>query len=693
MTPSRPLHLLLLAAATACAPAVAVPAVAPAAIPAGRAEILWDRYGVPHIHATDTVALFRAFGWAQARAHGDLVLRLYGASRGRAAEYWSADRLDDDRWIHTVRLPEQTRDAWAVLSDRDRRLFDAFAEGFNAHAERHPERVGDEVRAVLPVRGEDVLAQSIGIGLLFSTARPGAERWRQPGSNAWAIAPSRSATGNALLLANPHLPWEGGYTWFEARWSAPGLDAYGAALVGTPVLAIAFNPELGWTHTVNTQDLEDAYELRLADGGYRWDGGIRAFATDTAWIRVRGAVALDSVAHVRRVSLHGPLIAERGERALALRSVGGGWDRLLERTLGMLGARNLAEFEAAMRTSLIAGFNTVYADRAGNILYHYGGVTPRRPVDDLAFWQGTVRGDSSALLWTDVHGYDEMPRVLNPPSGWLQNANDPPWFATLPRPLDPAAFPRTFGPVSLPGRPRQSLRLLRDAPPLTLDAMIALAGSTEVELAGRLVPGLVAAARASGSADALAGAEVLERWDRTADAGSRGGVLFEAWFGEYARRAGANVFTTPWSAADPLDTPAGLGNPAAAVAALEAVVPVLRARAGALDVPWGMVHRLRRDGVDVPASGGPGSLGIFRVLTFRPDPDGRRRPVQGDSYVAAIEFGTPVRARALTVYGNWSQPGSPHRTDQLELHARKELRPVWLTRAEVEANLAEREVP
>ncbi|HEX2081852.1 MAG TPA: penicillin acylase family protein, partial [Longimicrobium sp.] len=199
-------------------------------------------------------------------------------------------------------------------------------------------------------------------------------------------------------------------------------------------------------------------------------------------------------------------------------------------------------------------------------------------------------------------------------------------------------------------------------------------------------------ARASGSADARAAAEVLERWDRTADAESRGGVLFQAWFQEVSRRApGPRLFATPWSPANPLETPDGLADPPGAAAALEAAAAAVRQRWGALDVPWGEVHRLRRDGVDLPGNGGPGNLGVFRNVGYVDAPDGRRTPVQGDTYVAAIEFSTPVRARALIAYGNWSQPGSPHRTDQLEHFARKELRPVWRTRAEVLANLRDRE--
>lgn len=664
-----------------------------APVPTG-AEILWDRYGVPHIFAGDDVSLIRAFGWAQARNHADLLLRLYGQSRGRAAEYWGEEHLAQDRWTRTLRVDEWAADTYARQTPEMRALLDAFADGITAYARAHPDSVADEVEAVLPIQGVDVAAHWVMTALLFSNAQQAAQRFAEPrGSNAWAIAPARSTSGNALLLANPHLPWSGGFTWFEAQLTAPGVDAYGATLVGLPVLGIAFNDHLGWTHTVNTQDTEDVYQLALADGGYRWDGGVRAFQADTQRIRVRLADGgfRDEVL-VRRQSVHGPVIAEREGEALAVRMVSRGMHDALRQWWEMARARDLAQFEAALARHQIAGFNVIYADRDGNVLYTYGAATPRRARGDAAFWAGAVRGDTSALLWEGVHGYAEMPRVLNPPSGWVQNANDPPWFATYPAAFSPDSFPATFAPRGLAFRPQQSIQLLREGTPMSLEEMIRLKHSNEMEMAVRLVPELVQAARTAGSADARAAAEVLEGWDRAADADSRGAVLFQAWAVEAGRRlSGGRLYATPWNPADPLNTPDGLADPAAAVAALEAAAGVVRERWGALDVPWGEVHRLRRDGVDLPGNGASGMLGAFRVVAYADAPDGRRVPVHGDGYVAAIEFSTPVRAQALVAYGNASQPGSPHRTDQLALFARKELRPVWRTRAEITANLRDRQ--
>src|SRR5690606_21532775 len=145
---------------------------------------------------------------------------------------------------------------------------------------------------------------------------------------------------------------------------------------------------------------------------------------------------------------------------------------------------------------------------------------------------------------------------------------------------------------------------------------------------------------------------------------------------------GGSPFEVQWTARAPLATPDGLADPRAAVRLLGTAAQQVRTRYGSLDVAWGDVYRLRRDTLDLPASGGPHEAGSFRVLEFQSVPGDsiHRVATSGDTWIFAVEFTTPIRARALLTYGNWSRTGSPHRTDQMPLYARKEMRTVWLTR-------------
>jgi acyl-homoserine-lactone acylase len=666
-----------------------------ASAPLASTEVLWDSYGVPHIFAKSEEEVFYAFGWAQARSHGDLILRLYGQARGRGAEYWGEQYLPSDRWVRINGIPARAQEWYDQQTPSFRRYLDAFARGITAYARAHADQITDEVEVVLPVTSIDVLAhvQRV-IHFSFVTRQESiaaaTSRWSsEAGSNSWAIGPSRSASKRAMLLANPHLPWADFYLFYEAQLVGPGLDAYGATLVGFPVLGIAFNDYLGWSHTVNTYDGQDLYELVLAEGGYKWEGRVKAFETEEQTIKVKqkdGRWRNEKLL-VRR-SIHGPVVAEKNGKAIALRLAGIDQPGMCEQWWEMARAKNLKEFESALKRLQIPMFTVMYADRDGHIMHLFGGRTPVRPQGNYN-WRGIVPGDTSATLWTKTHPYEELPRLLDPKTGWLQNANDPPWTTTFPLALDPNKFPSYMAPRGMEFRPQRSARMLMEDSSITFEEMIQYKHSTRMELADRILDDLIPAAKNSGKEKAIRAASVLERWDHAADAESRGAVLFQAFVQELLRRH--IPFARPWSENDPLNTPDGLADPVAAVAALEAAAAQVEQNYGTIEVAWGEVHRLRRGKLDLPANGGPGELGIFRNVAYVPAEGGKFQAAGGDSYVAAIEFSTPVRAMAIIGYGNSSQPNSPHQTDQLELFARKRLRPVWRLRKEIEAHLAARE--
>jgi acyl-homoserine-lactone acylase len=678
-------------------------------------EILWDTYGVPHIEAKNTQELFYAFGWAQTQSHGNLVLRLYGQARGRAAEYWGETYLDSDRWVRTMGIPERSQTWYEAQSPEFRRYLDAFAAGVNAYVEAHEEQIEDDMKAVLPIDGVDLLAHLQRV-LYFTfivdpeqvaslsnadqqTHTTHRARREAIGSNAWAIAPSHSASGNALLLANPHLPWSDLFLWYEAQLTAPGFDAYGAALVGTPVLEIAFNDFLGWSHTINTFDGWDGYELTLTNGGYQLDGKVQPFETEEQifYIKQDNGRLREEPLTIRH-SVHGPVVAESADNAIALRVVGLDQPGALEQWWEMANAKNLAEFEVALQQMQIPMFTIIYADRDGHILHLFNGQVPVRSQGDFEAWTTLIPGNTSDTMWTEMHPYTDLPLVLDPPSGWLQNANDAPWTTTFPPVLDPDDYPPYMAPRGpMWFRPQQSVRLLDGDPQISLDELIQYKHSTHMELAEHLLDDLLAAAQ-QGSELARRAADVLTTWDRCADADSRGAVLFAFWAKAWAEDidseidpASDRLFAIPWNEASPRTTPDGLANPADAVVALETAAAQVESSFGALDVAWGDVFRLHTPDKNLPANGGASELGVFRHVWFAPQPDGTFAAIGGDSYVAAIEFSDPVRAMALTTYGNATQPGFSTSGDSLERFARQELRPVWRSRSDIEAHLAARQ--
>ena len=244
-----------------------------------------------------------------------------------------------------------------------------------------------------------------------------------------------------------------------------------------------------------------------------------------------------------------------------------------------------------------------------------------------------------------------------------------------------------MAPRKMDFRAQRSARMLAEDAQISLAEMIAYKHSTHMEMAERILDDLILALRQEGSQLALEVAEILANWDRQANVNSRGAVLFAAWAEQIDLDT---LFSQPWQENSPLDTPDGLAEPKKAVATLLEVAANLEEVYGTFALPWGEVFRLQYGHVDLPANGGPGYLGIFRVVDFQPLESGQFQSVAGDSFIAAIEFSQPVKAMVLNSYGNATQPSSEHLGDQLKLFAQKQLRPVWHLRQEVEEHLVER---
>jgi acyl-homoserine-lactone acylase len=288
--------------------------------------------------------------------------------------------------------------------------------------------------------------------------------------------------------------------------------------------------------------------------------------------------------------------------------------------------------------------------------------------------------------------YEQLPSIVDPPTGWLQNANDPPWTSSWPLVFNPDSFAPYVAPREMSFRPQQSAMMQLADSSITFDELVAAKHNSHMALADRLLPDLTAAVNGSKDGDARRALEVLAKWDRAATAESRGAALFTEFVERYYRATKGKVFARPWRLDSALTTPAGLADPKAAVAALADAARETEKAHGALDVAWGDVVRIKYRGRDLPGNGASGDpYGVFRVIFARPDSGGKRVILGGDTYYQVVEFSDPVRAKVLTAYGNATQPGSKHVGDQLELFAKQQMRDAWRTRADVERNLEARE--
>lgn len=656
-----------------------------------KSEILWDSYGVPHIFGHAIRDMYYGFGWSQMHNHGNLVLQLYGKARGRAAEYWGSNYLNSDKQIQLFEIPALAEKEYAEQNAEYKDYLDAFVEGMNAYAQAHIGSISRENRQVLPINSRDVLSHTISVLFLQFVAQEDigtVNRLMRAGSNAYAISPSRSASKHAMLLANPHLPWFDYYTFFEAHLQAPGFDAYGVSLVGLPVLNIAFNERLGWTHTVNTIDASDRYELTLEGDGYWLDSVVHPFRTKSVVLKIRQAdSSFRDTTMIFRYSLHGPVIGVKRNKAYAIRIAGMENPDILFQWHQMAKANTWQQFQKALKMMQLPMFNVIYADASGNIFYLFDGNIPRRIEGDWNFWHGLIDGSYSKYIWHSTHPYEDLPKLFNPKSGFIQNANDPPWNCTYPPELEMKNFPTYMSPQEMDFRPQRAINMIKKDSSIGFEKLIGYKLSTRMETADRFLDTLLADIDRYPDSTTLKAEVVLRKWDRATDSDSRGAVLFAAWFDQLK----TSMYNKPWDPNYPLETPYGLKDPKGAVELLKKAAEEVIHNYDSLNVAWGDVYRFRINQYDYPANGGDGKYGIFRSIYFRKEKGQKYRAIAGDSYVAVTEFGPKVRARVLLSYGNASQPESRHGGDQLSLLSRKELRVAWLDRKDILKHLEEKE--
>jgi acyl-homoserine-lactone acylase len=666
--------------------------------PAGKAnpiKIIWDTWGVPHIYASTEKDLFYAQGWAEMQSHANLLLELYGQSRGRGAEYWGAAHLPGDQLVNALGFPELAGSWWQQQAPQTKDMITAFVAGLNDYVKAHPEVVKPENKVVLPVTADDINLHAMYV--FFTRFVGGADlgqtaQWTDLGSNGYAVSPKRSASGHAMLVQNPHLPWVKEFTWFESQLNIGDKSIHGAHLIGFPGFGIAFNKDLGWTHTNNTLDNADTYELTLQGDGYILDKQMQRFTRKVKTLKIKNKDGSVSEQQIEVLgSAYGPVIRKGAHKALAIHMAGTDHPDALLQWWKMANSRNLPEFESALKMAQIPFWNVLYADVHGDIFYVFNGLVPARSYGDWYTWNKIIPSVESKDIWKAALPYSNLPKVKNPVTGWLQNANDPPWTCTVPQVLHQSDYPAYMSPDFMSMRSQRSANMLLNDSSITFDELVSYKLSTYSGLADRVLDDLFKAVDASSSATAKEAKEVLKKWDRSANADSKGMVLFFNWAMKFHPGQETN-YVHPWDTKHPTTTPYGLANPANAVLLLEQAATEVKSTFGRLDIPWGQYYRLKHNNINLPANGADGSLGIFRVAS--PGlADGKELSVGGgDSWVGVIEFGERINARVLLSYGNASEASSPHNGDQLTLFSEKKLRDPWFYQDELKNHTERTEI-
>lgn len=676
---------------------------------AKRVRIVRDDWGIAHVHGkTDADAVF-AMMYAQAEDDFNRIETNYLVSLGRLAEAEGETAIWQDLRQRLFIDPADLRRQYAVAPAWLQRLMVAWADGLNYYLVTHPEVKPRAITHFEPWMALSFSEGSIGGDIERVALKPLAafygqnqlavadttapDLFREPsGSNGIAIAPANTVNGKALLLINPHTSF-----FFRSEQqvtSDEGLNAYGAATWGQFFIYQGFNERVGWMHTSSGVDSVDEFVETIVDQGgkpfYRYGKALRPVRANRITISYR---LPDGTMGRRQFTTyathHGPIVRAADGKWVAiglLNAPVAALQQSFERTK----ARDLSSYMKVMALKANSSNNTVLADATGAIAYLHPQFVPKR--DDSFDYRKPVDGSDPATDWQGLHALSELPQIMLPPTGWITNTNNAPWSAAGPDSPEPSLYPAYMDVAGENPRGLQAIRVLKNRRDFTIDTLRDAAFDPYLTAFATLIPSLVAAwdslpigdpAKAK-LADQIA---TLRAWDFNWSTQSVATSLAVLW-GEALWNDTANdpdLNTTGLARYDHLLAT----GPARKLAALAAISETLTADFGSWKTPWGEINRFQRnDGAIVQRfdDGKPstpvaftsaqwGSLASFGARRY----PGTKRyyGTKGNSFVAIVEFGDRVRARAITAGGESGDPTSIHFADQAKRYATGDLRDVY----------------
>ena len=654
-----------------------------------------DTWGVPHIFGDKDEDTAYGLGYAHAEDDFATIQDILIAARGNLAKYYGRSVAANDYMVKLLKIWDTVEKNYENgLSDDVIKISEAYADGINHYASLYPDKA---FKGVFPVKGKDIVAGFIHrMPLMFgldgtlaklatnkypiknedpSTSESDILNQRMLGSNVIAVSPSRSDDKFTRILINSHQPWSGPVAWYEAHLNSnEGWNMVGGLFPGSPVVLVGHNENIGWSHTVNKPDLIDVYELTLNpenSNQYYFDGRYENFEISESSIKVKiwGPIKWTFKRKVFR-SKHGPVIKnEHG--SFAIRYSGHDEFRYLEQWFRMNKSQNFDDFENALKLMAIPMFNTIYADKEGNIFYIYNALFPKR--SDGYIWEGDpLKGDTSENLWKDYLPYKDLPKILNPKSGFLQNCNSSPFLATTGNDNpDQSLYNNNLGIERF-----QTNRALRAHEVYGEDLSIDRSEfynykyDTKYSEKSVLVTNLkrfLAEAKTKDK-NANQAINILSKWNYETDSLAVGV--------HYALDAIKPVY-------NPDDY---YYDYELIMQRLKTSVNKTKDHFGKLDIKWGDIQRLKRGNKNLALSGGPD---ILRAIYTKGD-KGQRKAVAGDCYFQIVEWSPKgeVSSQSIHQYGSATlDSNSPYYNDQSQLFSTNKMKPVWMSLKDIKLNL------
>ncbi|MES3034374.1 MAG: penicillin acylase family protein [Gemmatimonadota bacterium] len=689
---------------------------------AARITIIRDDWGVPHVYGkTDADAVFGMI-YAQAEDDFNRIEMNYLTSLGRLAEAEGEKELWRDLRQHLFIDADDLKAKFAGAEPWLKTLCTAWADGLNYYLHMHPETKPKVLATFEPWMALSFSEGSIGgdiedvslreLRAFYDSAAPAPkvasaldlERRRErfapqhepTGSNGFAIAPQNTAGKHALLLINPHTSF---FFREEAQMvSEEGLNAYGAATWGQFFIYQGFNENAGWMHTSSGADVIDEFAETVTpkDGGYVYTmgGAEQPVVARTVRLAVKGDAGMNTREFTVYATQHGPVVRKADGKWISVTLMQEPV-KALTQSFMRTKAKNYKEFRATMELHTNSSNNTIFADREGNIAYFHANHVPKR--DPKFDWDKPVDGSLAATTHQGVHSLDESPNVLNPATGWIQNTNNWPYSVSGSASPKRSAYPNYMERYTENPRGVHAMRVLDGKKDFTLESLRDAAYDSYLPAFADLVPLVVKAYDGMPMNDPLRArlneqVSTLRSWDYRWGAQSVATTLAVWWGQEMVRAARADSDTEDLSVYEYM---ARKLTPTQKLQMLAAASDTLTASFGTWKTFWGDVNRFQRrtgdivqpfsdasPSIPVPfASAQWGSLASFGARTY----PGTKKlyGTSGNSFVAVVEFGDSVRAKAVTAGGVNGNPGSKHFNDQGERYANGALRDVYFYRPQL----------
>ncbi len=681
--------------------------------------IIRDDWGIAHVYGkTDADAVF-GMEYAQAEDDFNRVETNYIVGMGRLAEAEGESKIYQDLRMKLFVDAEALRHEYATSPEWLKSLMNAFADGLNFYLYKHPEvkpRVIKRFEPWMPLSftegsiGGDIehinlnrLAAFYGKGPL-ARALPPLEEDENPepsGSNGVAIGPSNTIDHHAMLLINPHTSF---YFRSELQMASDqGLDAYGAVTWGQFFVYQGFNPHLGWMHTTSGVNAVSDYLETVEKKGDRYyykygDQELPVVASEIS-VPYRSDHEMAEKKFTVYRTPHGPVIAEQDGKWVTVRLMQEPVKALIQ-DFTRTRAADYKSFRKIMDLHTNSSNNTIYADSDGNIAYFHGDFIPRR--DNRFDWTKPADGSDPATDWHGLLSVDETPYLLDPKSGWIYNSNDAPWSAAGIGSLKKEDFPLYVEIGGESARGLHAVRVLQDKKDFTLDSLIGVAFDSYLPWFEKAMPALIRAWDGAPDSDPLKDKladqiKVLRAWDYRWGVDSVATSLAVFWGEDMGRRVHADAARTGTPIYDYVGSKVPAGQ---LLQSLAAASDRLTADFGTWQTPWGEINRFQRlDDAIVPhfddskssisvgfTSAEWGSLASFGA---RPYPGTKKwYGTSGNSFVAVVDFGKTVRARAVTAGGESGNPASPHFDDEAQRYSTGNLREVYFYRSQLEGHTA-----